>query len=63
MQSDLKGKTMKINPLTDYYKSFFFHSISGNNKKSLRVHTIFPITSKPRVRLSLFLALCLVLCS
>ena len=33
MHSDLKGKTMKINPLTDYYKSFFsilFRGIINN---------------------------------
>ena len=32
---------MKMNHLTDYYKSVFFRFISRNNKYSFRVYTIF----------------------
>ena len=42
IHSDLKGKGMKMNHLTDYYKSVFvFRFISRNNKYSFRVYTIF----------------------
>ena len=53
MHSDLKGKGIKINPLTDYYKSVLsvlFQGIINNPSVSIQ----FPMASKPRVRLSLF---------
>ena len=63
VRSDLKGKGMKINPLTKYYKSVFYVLLRGiliNNP--LCLHN-FPMASKPRVRFSLFLSVYIVLCS
>ena len=62
IHSDLKGKRIKINPLTDYYKSVFSVLFRGIINILPSLHN-FPMASKTRVRLSLFPALCLVLCS
>ena len=59
---------MKMNHLTDYYKSvffFFFFFVLFRGIINILYPCLhnFPLVFKPRVRLSLFLAVCLVLCS